>query len=48
MISLTGSGVCRSGEMKCNDGKCINNLWKCDGEINCEDGSDEIGCGKLS
>ena len=39
--------MCLSQEMKCDDGECINKLWKCDGEINCRDGSDEVDCGKI-
>lgn len=38
--------MCLSNEMKCSGGECINKLWKCDGEINCADGSDEVDCGK--
>lgn len=32
--------------MSCGDGDCISKLWKCDGEINCADGRDEVNCGK--
>ena len=29
---------------KCNSGLCITKHWRCDGERDCMDGSDEIGC----
>ena len=32
---------------QCNDGECINANQKCDGNIDCEDGSDEADCGGL-
>ncbi|XP_046850939.1 basement membrane-specific heparan sulfate proteoglycan core protein-like [Xenia sp. Carnegie-2017] len=44
-IPISGKSVCRSTEMSCGDGDCISKLWKCDGEINCADGRDEVNCG---
>ena len=41
---LTTTVFCSGGAFKCMSGqKCI----KCDGNRNCVDNSDEIGCGKL-
>jgi len=35
------------GKFQCADENCIPASWQCDGDVDCDDGSDEAGCGKL-
>ena len=39
---------CLSKEFQCASGGCIPNRWKCDNQIDCEDGSDERNCRKYT
>ncbi|XP_023813795.2 uncharacterized protein LOC101157458 isoform X4 [Oryzias latipes] len=38
------SHQCHSMEFHCGSGECIHGSWKCDGDADCLDGSDEAGC----
>lgn len=44
-VSVEGIKHCRRGEFRCTSGMCINGAWKCDGDADCEDSSDEQDCG---
>lgn len=37
---------CAAEEFQCNDGKCIDDTFRCDGLYDCADYSDEQSCGK--
>lgn len=38
--------ACPLGSYHCSNGKCINEAWKCDGQDDCGDQSDEMDCPK--
>lgn len=38
---------CEPNEFKCQNGRCALKLWRCDGDNDCYDNSDEIDCRKL-
>lgn len=33
--------TCAESDFVCNSGQCVPNRWQCDGDPDCEDGSDE-------
>ena len=35
------------GKFQCADQNCIPASWRCDGDTDCDDASDEAGCGKF-
>lgn len=46
-LSIQGARVkCEESQFQCNNGHCITLLWRCDGDEDCTDGSDELSCGK--
>ena len=35
--------TCEEGQFRCgNDSMCMSLMWQCDGEQDCQDGSDEV------
>ena len=41
MLLLDGCGY---GRFQCDNNRCVNELWRCDGDNDCGDGSDEADC----
>uniref|UniRef100_A0A3Q2QD42 Heparan sulfate proteoglycan 2 n=1 Tax=Fundulus heteroclitus TaxID=8078 RepID=A0A3Q2QD42_FUNHE len=39
---------CRADQAKCQSGECISRIFLCDGQRDCQDGSDELECGTPS
>ncbi|KAK7489121.1 hypothetical protein BaRGS_00019635, partial [Batillaria attramentaria] len=43
--SVCKTPACVQGTFRCRDGsKCISDMWKCDGDYDCDDQSDEDNC----
>ena len=39
---------CLPNQFECRNGKCIRRAWLCDKVADCDDGSDELNCGKYN
>ena len=46
-LHLTSDMNCTDGQFTCITGGCVPWLHKCDGKLDCKDGTDEFMCRKL-
>ena len=38
--------LCQPGQFACSSGECIPEIWRCDEDVDCVSGNDELNCGK--
>lgn len=43
---MTGGQTCSPSEFQCNDGQCVDRRLVCNSNQDCQDGSDELDCGR--
>jgi len=48
-MNVSDTQECKDTDFKCTNGRCIPNIWQCDGDRDCPDGVDEDPaiCSKL-
>ena len=46
-LLYTDEPICQDAHLACGDGNCIEQAKFCNGEKDCNDGSDENACGKI-
>lgn len=46
VLSITDKKTCGPHEFQCKNNNCIPDHWRCDGQNDCSDNSDEESCSK--
>ena len=45
---LVAPATCAVTDFKCGTGQCVPKKWRCDGDGDCRDKSDEVACGTMT